>query len=323
LERIGVLTSGGDAPGMNSAIRSIVKTAQKNKIQVYGIEFGYIGLLEMKYKKLNILDIDHISTDGGTILKSGRTDRFKTDEGIEQAVKNIKKMKLDGLIVIGGDGSIKGAQKLAKKEIKVIAIPGTIDNDINVTDYTIGFDTACNIVINSVDKVLDTAKSLVNENPRIFLIEVMGRNSGDIALYSSLSGGADEVLIPEQKIDYNEIINNLNNKFKIGKKYAIIIMAEGAGKLDEVKNKLEKDLGYSIKSILLGHLQRGGNPSAFDRILASKFGYYAVQTMINKNQCGIIGINCNDIILNKFNNSKKTKSKTDNEIYELSKTLCH
>lgn len=323
MEKIGVLTSGGDAPGMNSAIRSIVKTASKKAIQVYGIEFGYIGLLEMKYKQLNILDIDHISTDGGTILKSGRTDRFKTEEGIEKAVKNIEKMNLDGLIVIGGDGSIKGAQKLAKKGIKVIAIPGTIDNDINVTDYTIGFDTACNIVINSVDKVLDTAKSLVNDNPRIFLIEVMGRNSGDIALYSSLSGGADEVLIPKQKIDYSEIVKNLNNKFKMGKKYAIIIMAEGAGELDEIKSKLEKNLGYSIKSILLGHLQRGGNPSAFDRILASKFGYHAVQTIINKKKCGIVSINCNEIVLNEFNNSKKIKSKTDNEIYELSKTLCH
>lgn len=323
MNKIGVLTSGGDAPGMNSAIRSIVKTAFENEIQIIGIEFGYIGLLEMKYKELKVLDVDHISTDGGTILKSGRTEKFKTDEGIDQAVRNIKKMELDSLIVIGGNGSFIGAKKLVQRGIKVIAIPGTIDNDVIGTDYTIGFDTACNIVINSIDRVLDTANSLVNENPRIFLVEVMGRNSGDIALYSSLSGGVDEVLVPGKKIDYKKIMKNLKNKFKLGKKYAIIIMAEGAGELNKVKEELERNLGYNIKSILLGHLQRGGNPSAFDRILASKFGYYAVQTLLNKEDSFIIGIKCDEIVLNKFNSVEKDKDKFDNEIYKLSKTLCH
>jgi len=323
LNRIGVLTSGGDAPGMNSAVRSVVKTALQNGIEVYGIKYGYIGLLEMKFENLNIMDVDHISSDGGTFLKSGRTDKFKTEEGINLAVENIKKMKLDGLIIIGGNGSIKGAKKLSQRGIKVIALPGSIDNDIVGTDYSIGFYTACNIVINSVDKILDTANSLVNEKPRVFLIEVMGRKSGDIAVHSALSGGVDDLLVPGEKINYDNIINNLENKFSMGKNHAIIIMAEGVDDCDEVKKELEIRLGFKVKKILLGHLQRGGNPTAFDRILAAKLGYKAVESIIDYEGNFLVGIKNNDIVLKNISNIDEKNKDYDSDILELSRSLCH
>lgn len=317
-----MLTSGGDAPGMNSAVRSIVKTAINKGAEIFGIRCGFIGLLEMKFKKLNVMDVDHISSDGGTFLKTGRTDKFKTEAGINLAVENIKKMDLDGLIIIGGNGSIMGAKKLAEKGVRVIAVPGTIDNDIAGTDYSIGFDTACNVVINSVDKILDTAHSLVNENPRVFLIEVMGRKSGDIAVHSALSGGVDELLVPSIELDYEKIISNLENKFARGKEHAIIIMAEGVGDSDVIKEKMEAELGFKVKKILLGHLQRGGNPTAFDRTLAARLGYQAVQSILNESGNFMVGIKNSSIELREIENINEKAKEFDNEIFELSQTLC-
>ncbi|MFW6001600.1 MAG: ATP-dependent 6-phosphofructokinase [Halanaerobium sp.] len=322
MKRIGVLTSGGDAPGMNSAVRSIVKTAINKGAEIYGIKCGFIGLLEMKFKKLNVMDIDHISSDGGTFLKTGRTEKFKTEAGINLAVENIKRMGLDGLIIIGGNGSIMGAKKLAEKGVKVIAVPGTIDNDIAGTDYSIGFDTACNVVINSVDKILDTAHSLVNENPRVFLIEVMGRKSGDIAVHSALSGGVDELLVPGKELNYEEIISNLKNKFARGKEHAIIIMAEGVGDSDIIKEKLEVELGFKVKKILLGHLQRGGNPTAFDRTLAARLGYQAVQSILDDHGNFMVGIKNSSIELKDIEAIDEKEKEFDHETFELSQALC-
>lgn len=317
-----MLTSGGDAPGMNSAVRSIVKTLINKGAEVIGIRCGFIGLLKMKFTKLDVMDVDHISSDGGTFLKTGRTDKFKTEAGINLAVKNIKKMGLDGLIIIGGNGSIMGAKKLAEKGVKVIAVPGTIDNDIAGTDYSIGFDTACNVVISSVDKILDTAYSLVNENPRVFLIEVMGRKSGDIAIHSALSGGVDEFLVPGKELNYKKIISNLEKKFVRGKEHAIIIMAEGVGDSEIIKENLEMELGFKVKRILLGHLQRGGNPTVFDRTLAARFGYQAVQSILNSYGNFMVGIQNSSIELKKIEDIDEKDKEFDHETYELCRVLC-
>ncbi len=323
MKRIAVLTSGGDAPGMNASIRAVVKSGSYHGVEVFGIEAGYIGLIEKKYKKLTIYDVEEIVSYGGTIIKTGRTDEFKTNEGFQKALATIEELELDGVVVIGGNGSMKGAEKLAQAGVNVIGVPGTIDNDITGTDYAIGFDTACNIVTETIDRILDTALSLVGDNPRVFLVEVMGRESGEIATTATLSGSVDAVLVPEKELKYDDLIEKLQRKFANGKNYAIILMAEGVGGVNEVSKNLEDRLGFKVRPTLLGHQQRGGRPTVFDRVLASKLGAEAVNQLVKGRQNKLVGM-CNDRIeitsLAVVNNAIK---KLNNKNYELSKILSY
>ncbi|PRX35541.1 6-phosphofructokinase [Orenia metallireducens] len=323
MQRIGVLTSGGDAPGMNATLRAVVKAGTYHNLEVLGIEAGYIGLLEKRYRKLEILDVEEIVSYGGTIIKTGRTKEFQSETGFKKALANIKNLELDGLVVIGGNGSMKGAQKLVDAGVKVIGVPGTIDNDITGTDYAIGFDTACNIVTETVDRILDTATSLVGDTPRVFVIEVMGRHSGEIAMNSTLAGSVDGLLIPELEIDYDEVADNLKRKFEIGKNYGIILMAEGVGKVDDISRELEMRLGYKIRETLLGHQQRGGRPTFFDRVLASKLGAEAVNQLVKGENAKMVGIKNNKVEvtdLKVVNNSDKEFNDKD---YKLNRILCY
>ncbi|WP_018247995.1 ATP-dependent 6-phosphofructokinase [Orenia marismortui] len=323
MKKIGVLTSGGDAPGMNATLRAVVKAGTYHNLEVIGIEAGYIGLLEGRYRNLDILDVEEIVSYGGTIIKTGRTKEFQRKEGFNKALDNIKNLELDGLVVIGGNGSMKGAQKLSEAGIKVMGVPGTIDNDITGTDYAIGFDTACNIVTETVDRILDTATALVGSTPRVFVIEVMGRHSGEIAMTSTLAGSVDALLIPEQEVDYDQISANLKRKFELGKNYGIILMAEGVGKVDEISRELEMRLGFKVRETLLGHQQRGGRPTAFDRVLGSKLGAEAVNQLVKGESSKMVGVRNNVVkaVDLKVVNSDKKKFNTKN--YELTKMLCY
>jgi 6-phosphofructokinase 1 len=323
MKKIGVLTSGGDAPGMNATLRAVVKAGIYHNLEVLGIEAGYIGLLKNRFRKLDILDVEEIISYGGTIIKTGRTKEFQTEEGFNKALENIKKLELDGLVVIGGNGSMKGAQKLIDAGIKVIGVPGTIDNDITGTDYAIGFDTACNIVTDTVDRILDTATSLVGDTPRVFVIEVMGRNSGEIAITSTLAGSVDALLIPEQEVDYDRITNNLKRKFEMGKNYGIILMAEGVGRVDDISRELEMRLGFKVRETLLGHQQRGGRPTAFDRVLASKLGAEAVNQLVKGENAKMVGVRNNVVEAVDLEVVNSEQKKFNDKNYTLTKMICY
>lgn len=276
MKRIAILTSGGDAPGMNAAIRAVARKAIYNDIEVYGVEKAYVGLIENKIKQLERKDVGGIMQKGGTVLQTSRCEEFITDEGQNKAIETLKKNKIDGLVVIGGNGSLTGALELHRKGINVMGIPGTIDNDLAGTDMCIGVDTALNTIIEAVDKIKDTATS----HERAFIIEVMGRESGYLALMASIATGAEEVYIPEKPVDIKSTAKKLREGHKRGKKHGIIILAEGAGNAYTIGRRLKNILGYEIRITILGHLQRGGSPSVFDRILASKMGAKAVTALI-------------------------------------------
>jgi len=273
MKRIAVLTSGGDAPGMNSAVRAVARTGMFYNMEVYGIRSGYKGLIDNDIFKMNLSSVGDIIQRGGTFLFTARSEEFMTPEGRKKAFNNLLNEGIDGLVVIGGDGSFRGALELEKMGVKVIGVPGTIDNDIFGTEYTIGFDTAVNNVIGSIDKIRDTATS----HERIFIIEVMGRNSGWIALKSGISGGAESVLIPEISPDYDLMSERIARGITRGKRHSIIIVAEGVASAYEVAEELKKRTELESRVVVLGHTQRGGAPSANDRYLSAKMGYTAVQ----------------------------------------------
>jgi len=279
MKKIALLTSGGDAPGMNAAIRSIVKTCLHHKIIPFGIYDGYQGMIEGRGKELKYRDVDNVIQLGGTILGSARSAEFKETEGRKKAISFLESEHIDGLIVIGGDGTFTGATVLNNEmNIPVIGIPGTIDNDIYGTDYTIGFDTALNTVIDAVDKIRDTASS----HHRVFFIEVMGRDAGFIALYSAIAGGAESVLIPEEKTDLKKLAHTIRHGYK-GRRSTIILVAEGddEGHALDILGKVKPLLPeYDLRHSVLGHIQRGGSPSVQDRILATRLGNYAVQLLL-------------------------------------------
>lgn len=277
VKTIGVLTSGGDAPGMNAAIRAVVRTAIAKGLQVKGIEKGYMGLLHEDIKDMQARDVSDIIQRGGTILGTARCPEFAKPEVQKKAADICRKHGIDGLVVIGGDGSYRGAQALARHGINAIGIPGTIDLDISCTEYTIGFDTAVNTAMEAIDKVRDTSSS----HERCSIIEVMGRNAGYIALWCGIANGAEDILLPE-KYDYNEqaIINNIIEKRKMGKKHHIIINAEGIGHSNSMAKRIEAATGMETRATILGHMQRGGNPTCKDRYYASVMGAYAVDLLI-------------------------------------------
>lgn len=280
MKRIGLITSGGDAPGMNACVRAVVKTALNHGVEVIGFIDGYEGLIEDKYRKLSFGDVDNIVQRGGTILGTARCEEFKTAEGRAKAIANLNQKRVKGFIAIGGDGTFMGAKVLSDEmNIPVIGLPGTIDNDIFGTDHTIGYDTALNTVVEAVDKIRDTASS----HHRIFFVEVMGRDAGFIALNSAIASGAESVLIPEEETDIEALAKDIREQNR-GKRGSIIIVAEGddAGGAIEIMEKVSPYLkDYKMRCTVLGHLQRGGSPSAFDRILATRMGAHAVELLLS------------------------------------------
>jgi 6-phosphofructokinase 1 len=297
IKKIGVFTSGGDAPGMNACIRAVVRTAIFYGTEVVGIRRGYQGMLESDFWDMDARSVGNIIHLGGTILKTARCLEFQTDEGMEKAYKNIKAQGIDALVAIGGDGTSRGAERLSKRfDIPVICIPGTIDNDLYGSDFTLGYDTATNTVIEAIDKIRDTAAS----HNRLFFIEVMGRDSGCIALRSGIAGGAEAVLLPERATAVDELINKLSGDAKNKKTSSIVIVAEGdksGGAYQLAERVKEKFNYYDIKVTILGHLQRGGSPSSFDRVLASRLGYAAVKELLNGQTRQMIGLRGNSIAL--------------------------
>ena len=290
MKKIALLTSGGDAPGMNAAIRAIVKTCLHHNITPYGIYDGYQGMIEGRGKDLKYRDVDNVIQLGGTILGSARSTAFMESSGRERAIAFLKREEIDGLIVIGGDGTFTGATVLNQEmNIPVMGIPGTIDNDIYGTDFTIGFDTALNTVIDAVDKIRDTASS----HHRVFFVEVMGRDAGFIALYAAIAGGAESVLIPEEKTDIKNLAHTIRHGYK-GRRSTIILVAEGddEGHALDVLGKVKPLLPeYDLRHSVLGHIQRGGSPSVQDRILATRLGNYAVE-LLRQGLSGLaVGVN--------------------------------
>ncbi|MFC7393671.1 6-phosphofructokinase [Scopulibacillus cellulosilyticus] len=317
MKRIGVLTSGGDAPGMNPAIRSIVRKAIYHGLEVYGIYQGYSGLISGNIKQLEVGSVGDIIHRGGTMLYSARCEEFKTEEGQKKGIEQLHKFGIEGLVVIGGDGSFRGAVKLSEQGIPTIGVPGTIDNDIPGTDFTIGFDTALNTVIDAIDKIRDTATS--HERP--FIIEVMGRDAGDLALWAGLADGAESILIPERPEDIDGVIERIYHGHKRGKKHSIIIVAEGVGSAAHVANEIKKKADLDTRVTVLGHIQRGGSPTAFDRVLASRLGAKAVDLLIDGKAGKMVGIQNNQVVYHDILDVLTKKHYIDNELIELVKEL--
>ena len=277
VKRIGVLTSGGDAPGMNACVRAVVRTAMYHGVECYGIRRGYNGLISGDVMKLDEKSVAHTINRGGTILYTARSKEFMTEEGQRKAVSTCKFLGLDGIVAIGGDGTFRGARALSKHGINVVAIPATIDNDISCTNYSIGFDTAANTAIESIDKLRDTMQS----HERCSVVEVMGRNAGYLALYVGLAVGATAVLVPEEKIDFErDVIEKIRRARFNGFTHYMIVVAEGAGSAAEIAEKIKQSIDLDPRVTVLGHIQRGGTPSGRDRVNATKMGYLAVELLM-------------------------------------------
>ncbi len=319
MEKIGVLTSGGDAPGMNAAIRAVVRKGIAKGYQVYGIYYGYEGLINGIIKPMEVGTVGDIIHRGGTFLYSARSEAFRTEEGQAQAVEQLKKHGITYLVVIGGDGSIRGAQSLMKYGISVVGVPATIDNDIYGIDYTIGFDTALNTVIESVDKIRDTATS----HERTYVVEVMGRDAGDLALYAGLAAGAESIIIPEKKTSFDEVVERLKSARKRGKKHSIIVLAEGVGDGKSYAKEIEKATGDETRVTVLGHVQRGGSPSARDRVLASTLGGMAIDLIEKKENGKIVGYRQNEPIAQPIETILQANHTIDDRLYRLSKDLSY
>ncbi len=322
IKRIGILTSGGDSPGMNAAIRAVVRTAIFNKMQVVGIRHGYHGMIHGHFKELRSYSVSDILQRGGTILKTARSQEFRTPAGRKMAYDNLKKEGIEAVVVIGGDGSLTGARVFCDEyyDIPFIGIPGTIDNDIYGTEYTIGYDTALNTVVEAVDKIRDTASS----HNRLFFIEVMGRDAGFIAVHSGIACGAEAIFIPEVKNQVEGLKDYLEKGFKRKKSSNIIIVAEGEeeGGAMAIAEKVKDDFSeYDVRVSILGHIQRGGTPSAYDRVTASKFGYYAVDALLDDQKSVMVGMKDNEIINVPFSKVIKMHKTIDSSILEMAEIL--
>ncbi|WP_100399859.1 6-phosphofructokinase [Bacillus sp. FJAT-44742] len=317
MKRIGVLTSGGDSPGMNAAVRAVVRKAIFNNVEVYGIYYGYAGLISGDIKKLEIGDVGDIIHRGGTMLYTARCEEFKTEEGREKAVAQLKEFGIEGLVVIGGDGSFRGAEKLSELGFPTIGVPGTIDNDIPGTDFTIGFDTALNTVIDAIDKIRDTATS----HERTYVVEVMGRDAGDLALWAGLADGAESIIIPEEPYNMDRIVERLKRGHERGKKHSIIIVAEGVGSGPEFGKKIQDATSFETRVTVLGHIQRGGSPTGFDRVLASRLGGKAVEILLEGAAGQMVGIKNNKEYYQSISSALSEKRELDLELYRLSQEL--
>ncbi|MBC5637478.1 6-phosphofructokinase [Ornithinibacillus sp. BX22] len=317
MKRLGVLTSGGDAPGMNAAIRAVVRKCIYHGVEIYGIKNGYQGLIEGNIEKMDVGSVGDIIQRGGTTLYTARSLEFKTEEGQRKGIEQLKKFGIEGLIVIGGDGSFRGAQKLTEKGYPCIGVPGTIDNDIPGTDFTIGFDTALNTIIEAIDKIRDTATS----HERTYVVEVMGRDAGDLALWAGLADGAESILIPEKKDDLKEVISRLKRGVERGKRHSIIIVAEGVGSAFDYSEQIKKETNLETRVTVLGHIQRGGSPTANDRVLASRLGAKAVELLLEGKAGRMVGIQNNKLVDHDITEILKQTHSIDEEMYQLSKEL--
>ena len=317
MKTIGVLTSGGDAPGMNAAIRSIVRAAAYMGMTVKGIKRGYNGLIENNIVDLDIRSVSDIIQRGGTVLYTARCPRFTTEEGMQEAIKNCKVNGIEGLIVIGGDGSFRGAKDLSLRGIPCIGIPGTIDNDIPSTEYTIGFDTAMNTVVEMVDKLRDTACS----HERCSVVEVMGHGAGDIALQSGLAVGATAIIVPEIGFDLQNVIDKILETKKNGRNHFIIVVSEGLCDATQLARQLQESTGIETRATILGHIQRGGNPTLRDRVVASKMGYAAVELLSKGVGNRVIGLKDNKIVDYDIFESLNMVKAFDQETYRLANTI--
>lgn len=317
MKTIGVLTSGGDAPGMNAAIRAVVRTAIYNDMKVIGIRRGYNGLIYGDLREMNIASVGDIIHRGGTILHTDRSDEFRTPEGMKKAKNIIEVFGIEGIVVLGGDGTFRGALDLSRMGVPTIGIPCTIDNDINCTDYTIGFDTATNTVVDAINKIRDT----VTSHQRANVIEVMGRGRGDIALYAGVAGGAEHIIMPEVPFDINDLCKRLIQGRDRGKRSHIVLLAESMFDVNELCQEIEEKTGIETRATVLGHIQRGGSPTVTDRILASRMGYHAVKLLKEGIVNRLVCIRNNKITDCDIEEGLAMQKEFDQELYEISKVL--
>ncbi|SDN34792.1 6-phosphofructokinase [Alkalicoccus daliensis] len=317
MKKIAVLTSGGDAPGMNAAIRAVVRASIYFDMEIYGVKRGFEGLIHKDIFQLDASSVGDIIHKGGTFLKTARSVEFMSREGRLKAVEALKDIGIEGLIVIGGDGSFRGAEKLTEEGIKTIGIPATIDNDLAYTDYTIGFDTAVNTVIDAVTKIRDTSTS----HEKTTIIEVMGRYCGDLALYAGVTGGAESIIVPEDPVSIETIINKLNQGKKRGKLHHILMLAEGAGSASKLQEELLASTGENARVTVLGFIQRGGDPTADDRLLASRMGVKAVELLKDGVSNHVIGVRKNKLFSKKIDEALKEDKVLDKELIRLAEIL--
>lgn len=316
MNTIGVLTSGGDAPGMNAVVRAVVRTAIAMGMKVKGIRRGYNGLIEGDIIDLDVRSVSDIIHRGGTVLYTARSPRFKTEEGMKEAIDNCKKHGIEGIVVIGGDGSYRGARDLSLRGIPCVGVPGTIDNDISSTEYTIGFDTAMNTAMEMVDKIRDTAQS----HDRCSVVEVMGRRAGYLALQAGIAVGATAVLVPEVEFKIEDVIDKILLTKKTGKKHFIVVVAEGVGGVEEIAKKIEAETGVEARATILGHVQRGGNPTVRDRVMATEMGYAAVKLLKDGIGNRVIGWKKGEIVNYDIYEALNMKKPFDDEMYEIAHT---
>ncbi|MBQ9109323.1 MAG: 6-phosphofructokinase [Oscillospiraceae bacterium] len=318
IKTIGVLTSGGDAPGMNAAIRAVVRTAINEGMNVIGVRRGYAGLIASDIIPMQMRSVSDIINRGGTVLYTARCPEFVTEEGQSTAAENCRKLGIDGMVVIGGDGSFRGARQLCLHGIPTVAVPGTIDRDVSSSDYTIGFDTAINTVVEMVDRLRDTSQS----HDRCSVVEVMGRNAGDIALHAGIACGALTILVPEVEYDFDrDIIQKMRKTLKTGKHHFIIIVAEGVGNSAEITKRIEEETGITARLTVLGHVQRGGIPTARERINASRMGYHAVKLLANGISNRVVGVRDGHVVDYDILEGLEMKKQFDQELYEIANAI--
>ena len=316
MKTIGVLTSGGDAPGMNAAVRAVVRTAIAKGLKVKGILRGWNGLIEGDIVDFGVRSVSDIIHRGGTVLYTARSPKFKTEEGMQAAIENCKKHGIEGIVVIGGDGSFRGARDLSERGIPCVGVPGTIDNDIASTEYTIGFDTAMNTAMEMVDRLRDTAQS----HDRCTVVEVMGRHAGFLALQCGISVGATAIIVPEVEYNLNDVIAKIKASQTTGKQHFIIVVAEGVGGVEGIAKKIEEATGIESRATILGHVQRGGRPTVRDRVYATRFGYAAVELLAKGIGNRVVGMNHGEIVNYDIFEALNMKKPFDTEMFEVAST---
>lgn len=319
MKTIGVLTSGGDAPGMNAAIRAVVRTSVERGFKVKGISRGFSGLINGEIFDMDRHSVAEIIQRGGTILKTARSEEFKTETGRKKAAGILNAFGIDGLVVIGGDGSFKGAQLLSKLGILAIGLPGTIDNDLAYTEYTIGFDTAVNTVLDAINKLRDTSTS----HQRVSIVEVMGRNCGDIALYAGIAGGAESIIVPEKEYNPTQVCKTILEGKMRGKTHSLIILAEGVGGARELAQTVEDITGIEVRATILGHIQRGGSPTCRDRVLASRMGYRAVELIAEGKTSRVVGLKNGKIMDMDIDEALAMERHIDEDLYKIANILSY
>lgn len=317
IKKIAVLTSGGDSQGMNAAVRAVVRSGLFHGLEVYAVQRGYAGLINDDIREMDLRSVGDIIQRGGTILQTARCKEFTTLEGQQIGAENLRRRGIDGLVVIGGDGSYHGANKLSKLGIKTMGLPGTIDNDIPFTDFTIGFDTAVSIVVDAINKLRDTMSS----HERSSVVEVMGRHCGDIALYAGLASGAETILVPEVPFDLDEIAQRMAGNFEQGKRHSIIVVAEGVCKGEVIAEEITRRNGIEPRVTVLGHIQRGGTPTHNDRILAGKLGDFAVRKLLEGESGKACGVIKGELVTTDIDTVVNSKKPFNMELYELTKRL--